>query len=177
MLLYQVVGIRACMSTPHAQAKEETEENQDQSAADHRRFQGQGRDIEDRSNHVSRDLRNGEGAEGKGGELQWVPETGGIAAPGVAVKLRVGEKHYRRRVESLYELQEVVRQKLGISRGAVVAGEREMGAGACGRFELTYVDCDDDVITVGSEAEFQEAAHLMRGEALKLTVMMSEDML
>ena len=134
------------------------EEKEDQFAAVHRNFRGQGRDIE----------------EGfKAG-------TGGIAVPGVAIKLRVGEKYYRCRVESLFELEEVVRQKPGISRGAGVAGggEKEAGAqageAAYSRFELTYVDCDDDVITVSSEAEFQEAISMMRGGTLKLTATMDE---
>jgi hypothetical protein len=64
-----------------------------------------------------------------------------------------------------------------------------MGAGALGGaveagalggdFELTYVDCDNDIITVGSEAEFQEAAlhavHMMPGNVLKLTVVPLRD--
>ena len=55
-----------------------------------------------------------------------------------------------------------------------------VGAGALGKvFELTFVDRDDDIITVGSEAEFQEAAlhavHMMPGNVLKLTVVPLRD--
>jgi hypothetical protein len=106
---------------------------------------------------------------------------GGGPLNGVSVKVRVGEKTHRFQVDCLRQLQEVVRQKLGAREAGGMGGGRGGGAGALmeagalgGSFDLTYVDCDDDIITVGSEAEFQEAAHhavhIMPGNVLKLTV-------
>jgi len=183
--------------TEEEEAKFEIEEEEAKFAAAHSHLEGQGGHIAQETQHVCRNLRQGEGAEGNGerereregggggererggGEHEGGGGTGGsiTAGPCIAIKLRIGVKHYRRRVQSLYQLEEVVRQKLRMSGDAGVAGGGEMGAGAqggagaCGHFELTYVDCDGDVITVGSEAEFQEAAYIMQGEGLKLTVM------
>ena len=70
---------------------------------------------------------------------------------GVAIKLFLQDKIFRFRASSLHQIEQHVDQKL----------KERFGGGKPPAFELTYLDSDDDEITLTDESDFQEAVVLM----------------